>query len=166
MGLPIGRRAFLSGGLGLASVWMLGLTPDISPRMGLRVLSAAEAAVIEKAARAYFPNGVFSHDFGDIDVVDRVDHYVAEGMDEVRRVAFRGILHALEWGAVMTVGARFSLLDDGSAREVLQAWGDPVILPRRIASDALKAVLGMAYLSHPRVLDAIGWRAACGGGRA
>lgn len=159
----VARRSLLLGGISLAAVWAVGVVPAVAN--GLRVLSPLEAAVIDRAAAAYFPDGRLPVRRADVNVVQRVDDYVADGMDAVRRNAFRAVLLGLEWGTLMATGARFTALGEEEARAVLTAWGDPEVLPRRIAIDALKAVLGMAFLSHPAVLDAIGWRASCSGGR-
>ena len=40
----------------------------------------------------------------------------------------------------------------------------PDVFVRRVAADALKVVLGMAYFAHPDVLAHMGWRAECGNG--
>lgn len=165
MGALVTRRAFVAA-LGATAIagsstaW--SLAPGL-PDRGLQVLTATEHAVVKALADLYFPGVHLPLSGTQAGVPAEVDRILAEVMDPMRAAAFRYVLRALEWGTLASRGRRFSALDRDVQLEVLAAWSAPEPVPRRVAGDSLKAVLGMAYFAHPEVKRALGWRLGCGG---
>lgn len=158
------RRAFLAG-LGATAAAGSGTAWSLSPGLpdhGLRVLTITEHRVVRALADLYFPGIHLPLSGSQAGVPEEVDRILAEVMDPLRASAFRYVLRALEWGTLAGRGQRFTALDAATQHEVLATWSTPAPVPRRVAGDSLKAVLGMAYFAHPDVRAAMGWRLGCG----
>jgi hypothetical protein len=153
----------LGGAVVAAGGGAWALTHHGPPATGHSVLTPTEVATVRAIAEVWLPAGGVAVDGPPVDVAAGVDRVVAELMDDTRRAGFRAILRTLELGTIARQGASFSALDLDTRRTVLETWGDPRILPRRLATDALRGALGMAYFGDPRVLAAIGWSRGCGG---
>lgn len=162
----ISRRALLRGGLAVAGavavVGMVKLPPVAS---GYQLLSWREVTICGAIADALFPRGVFPLSGRDAGVVEEVDRIVGEGFPALHAAGFRYLLRTLEWGTLASRGTAFSQLPVEEAREVLDVWRDPDLLPRRVAADVLRAVFAMAYFAHPDVQKAMDWRQLCAAGR-
>lgn len=161
------RRSFLKGTLALGATMALGsmaVLPSAAP--GLRALSSREGEIVAAVAEVLFPGDPFPVSGVEAGIVAEVDRIVDDSITEAAAVLFRYLLRTLEWGTLVSRGARFSDLPLADRAEVLAVWHEPGVLPRKIAFDALRAVLAMAYFSRPEVKAHIGWRAACGGGVA
>jgi hypothetical protein len=74
---------------------------------------------------------------------------------------FRALLLGLEWGTLASRGAPFTALPIAVRAEVLATWSDPSVFERRLAGDAFRLVLGMAYFQHPEILRHLGWAPGC-----
>lgn len=161
----IDRRTLLRGGLAAgASLALVGTLQLPAPAPGLLALSEREAEIVAAVAEVLFPGAPFPVSGVEAGVVAEVDRIVADSIPEVGATLFRYLLRTLEWGTLASRGVRFSDLDLVSRTEVLEVWHQPGVLPRKIAWDAMRMVLSMAYFSHPEVLAHLGWRAECGGG--
>lgn len=162
----VSRRAILNGALalGVSVAFGAGLRLDV-PAPGAWILSAEELAIVRATAEVMFPGAPLPLDGVEAKVAEEVDRLLVNLMGEPHASAFRYVLRALEWGTFASRGARFSQLDLADRAEVLDAWSDPRVLPRRVASDGLRLLLGMAYFNNPVILDAIGWRVDCAGRR-
>jgi hypothetical protein len=160
----VSRRAVLNGAiaLGVSVAFGAGLRLD-SPAPGAWILSSEELAILRAVAIVMFPGDPLPIDGIDAGVAEEVDRLLVDLMGEPQASAFRYVLRALEWGTFASRGARFSQLDPHERGEVLDAWSDPAILPRRVASDGIRLLVGMAYFRNTVVLDAIGWRVDCRG---
>jgi hypothetical protein len=165
MGALISRRTVLISGVTAGSLMAVagGLFVETRPAVGALVLSQAELDVVESAARVLFPPGFFAASGGDGETATEVDRLLADVIDPPAVVPFRAMLGALEWGTLVSRGTRFSLLSTEEAKHVLDIWASENPAPRRVAFDSLQAILGMAFLRRPRVIEAIGWRAGCFG---
>jgi len=119
--------------------------------------------VVEAVAEVLFPGDPFPVNGREAGVAAEVDRIVGEVLEPVPAAGFRYVLRALEWGTFASRGRRFSRLPASARAEVLSTWKAPEQMTRRVAGDSLRAVLGMAYFSHPEVLASMGWRATCGG---
>ncbi len=166
MSRGVSRRGLLASGAALLAVGAggglsLALGP---PAPGALVLSDRELRVVGAAAEAMFPGAPLPLDGIQAAVAARVDEIVADLMDPLRRAAFRYVLRVLEVGTMARRGRPFSALPVHTRQVVLERWSEPEVVPRRVAGDSLRAVLGMAYFSHPDVLASIGWERGCGGG--
>jgi hypothetical protein len=164
--MGISRRGVLLGGMaagaGLAAVAATGAAIEVGiPAEGLRVMSARELAVVRALAEVMFPRGAFPLDGLEAGVAEEVDRLLAEVLDPLHASGFRTLLHTLEWGTLASRGATFSALPAAERAEVVRIWADPSVFARRIAGDAFKIVLGMAYFAHPAVLRTIGWSTGC-----
>jgi len=163
----VSRRSFLGASVGVAAaIAVAGVVhlPGAAP--GRWILSFAELATVAAVADALFPRGSMPLSGVEAGVVEEVDRIVGEDLEPIHAAGFRYLLRALEWGPIYSHGARFSQLSVADRDEVLAIWSEPSVLPRRIASDALKMVMGMAYFKNPRVLDAMGYRQLCRRGTA
>ena len=163
----LNRRALLLAGAAAASLAAAGVSvavlPDAAP--DLHVLSDDERAVVAALGEAFFPAGSpLGVSAADVDLPRRVDALLAEDLDPVVAPVFRDLLEALEGGTLVSRGATFSALPLEVRREVVATWAGPVILPRRLAYDALKSVLGMAFFNAPEVVARVGWSPRCHGG--
>lgn len=161
----VSRRALLGGvGVALAAAGggTYGLLPG-APAEGFRVLTPAEIRVLDAIADVFFPGVHFPISGSRAGCAAKVDAILDDVMEPLHANGFRYVLRALEWGTLASRGRYFTELDRVAQREVLETWAEPEVVPRRIAGESLKAVLGMAYFSHPDVQRAIGWRAGCGG---
>lgn len=159
------RRAVLGGaGLTVAAAgggaW--SLAPGF-PAAGFEVLTAREVRVVNAIADVFFPGVHFPVSGSEAQVAAGVDRVLADVMDPLHASGFRYVLRALEWGTLASRGRFFSDLPRVEQLEVLETWTEPDVVPRRIAGESMKAVLGMAYFAHPDVQAAMGWRAGCGG---
>ena len=161
----LSRRALLVGTVGALGAVTVGSRLRLrQAAFGARVLSREEMRVVGALAEAMFPAGHFPVDGLEAGVPEEVDRIVATVLPSVQRTAFRYVLRALEWGTAASRGQRFSHLSVQERLEVIEVWATPSVLARRISFDSMKAVLGMAYFSHPAVLETIGWSTGCGGG--
>lgn len=162
----ISRRAVLAGGGSLLAASTVGGVWTAAPKNaaeGMQALSALECEVVAALADAFFPGVHFPLSGTQAGVPAAVDRIVAEVLEPVHAQGFRAILRALEWGTVASRGRRFTGLTRSEQLDVLETWTEPTVLPRRVAGDSLKAVLGMAYFAHPDIQAAMGWRVGCGG---
>ena len=131
------------------------------PGSGMTILSAQETDVVEAAASVLFPSGVFPVSGGDGFTAPEVDRILAEVLDPKAVIPFRSMLAALEWGTLISRGTRFSRMGPEEAASVLDVWGSENPFPRRVAFDSLQAVIGMAFMRRPEVLESVGWRTEC-----
>lgn len=138
----------------------------LAPGVGRRVLSGGEMDIVRAVAEVMFPAGNFPVDGLTANVAEGVDQLLHEQFPAVHVAGFRAVLRGLEWGTFVSRGAPFSALSSEERSEVLTVWTTPAVLTRRVASDALKVILGMVYFAHPDVLSFIGYRATCNGGSA
>jgi hypothetical protein len=167
MGAMVSRRSLIIGAVSsAAAIATVGVARLDPPAVGRRVLSEEEAAIVAATALTMFPRGVFPVDGVEAGVVENVDLYLADHMPAVHAAGFRYLLQGLQWGPLYSHGARFTELSPAARTEVLQIWGEPSVLARRVALDALKAVFAAAWIRSPDVQRTMGWRASCGGGVA
>jgi hypothetical protein len=136
------------------------------PAPGAKVLGATELEVLRKLAEVMFPKGTFPIDGVEAGVAEEVDRIVADVLEPIHANGFRTLLHTLEWGTLAGRGSRFTSLPLEERAEVVRIWSDPTVFTRRVAGDALKVVLGMAYFAHPTVIARIGWSLGCAAGGA
>ena len=161
------RRSFLATGLTVAMLGAAGVVvvrlPAADPSR--RVLSAEEAIVVAALGDALFPAGSpIGISAADVDIVHAVDELLGEYLEPVVADVFRHTLQALEGGTLASRGTRFSLLPIEQRIEVMETWGDPAVMPRRMASDALRLVMGMSFFNVPKVRQSLGWIPPCGEG--
>jgi hypothetical protein len=157
----IGGVAAVAAGSGVAGLAGWGATV---PAPGARVLSAVELAVVGGIAEVMFPGAPFPVDGIEAGVPEEVDRILADVLQPVHAAGFRAFVQSLEWGTLASRGKRFSVLSREERADVLERWLSPDIFARRVAADALRIILGMAYFAHPAVLAHMGWRAECGNG--
>ena len=152
----------LQGGvtLGASIACGAGLRLDV-PAAGAFVLSVEELAIVRSLAEVMFPGAPLPKDGVQAQVAEGVDRLLYEYLGDPHSSALRYVLRAVEWGTLASRGARFSALSVEVRAQVLDKWADPTVLPRRVALDGLKLLMGMAYFRDPDVLDAIGWRVGC-----
>ena len=159
----LSRRTFVASAV-LASLGALGVYEGMLPDagVGFAVLGGDEPLIVAAVADAFFPPG---NPVGvaarDIDLAARVDLLLADALEPQIVLAFRYVLRALEDGTRLSRGTRFSRLDLDTRREVVNVWGDDAVVPRRMALDALKIVLALAWFNEPEVAAALGWTPSC-----
>ncbi len=131
------------------------------PAEGLRVLSAREVQIVEALARVLFPPGIFPVHGGDGGTAPQVDLLLADIFPSQAVTPFRYVLRAIQMGTLLARGRHFHELSVEEAQEVVSIWAGDDPLPRRLASDSVKLVLGTAFFRRPEVKAAIGFRAEC-----
>jgi hypothetical protein len=165
LSLPISRRALLASGVAVGMATVGGSLVHLGgPAPGLKVLTAREARLVEAVAAVFFPPGIFPVHGGDGGTVAGVDTFLADQVDPQAVAPFRYLLRALDMGTLFSRGRPFTSLSADEAEAVLQTWAHDEPVPRRLAADSLKVVVGMGFLRRPEVLGAIGWRESCRGG--
>lgn len=161
------RRRLLAGSAAAALAAAGGITViEGTPAPGALLLTVRELAIVEAMAEVMFPGEPFPIDGVQAGVPAEVDRIAAQVLEPIHAHGFRALLHTLEWGTLASRGTPFSALPRDERAMVLERWLTPDLFTRRIAAEAFKVVLGMAYFAHPTVLAHIGWRSSCGGGSA
>jgi len=156
------RRTLLIAGAAAAVAGTgVGVVHLGRPAAGYRVLSGREIKVVEALARVLFPPGVFPVHGGDGGTAPGVDHLLAEVFPPHTVPPFRYVLRAIQLGTLLARGRHFHELPVDEAAEVVAIWAGDDPLPRRLASDSVKLILGTAFLRRPEVKAAIGYRAEC-----
>lgn len=162
----LSRRTLLLGGASLAGLAAVGVPASVLPAAapGFRILSESEGALVAAIGEALFPAGnPLGIAAADVDLPLLVDDLMAEELDPVVQPVFRYLLRGLEVGTVASRGSTFGGLSLEERRDVLENWSDNAVFPRRLAYDALKSVLGMAFFNAPAVTERIGWYPTCHG---
>lgn len=167
-GPRLSRRHLL---LGSAAVALAGSTGAVlalrlsAPAEGYTVFNDEELGVIRALSELWFPAGVFPVDGLQAGVPRKADEIARMILLPVQMAGFRYVLRTLEWGTVARWGKPFTELTVEERGVVVGRWSAAEPVARRTAIDAVKAVLAMAYFSHPDVLQTIGWRVGCGLGK-
>ncbi|MDP2316148.1 MAG: gluconate 2-dehydrogenase subunit 3 family protein [Pseudomonadota bacterium] len=160
------RRNLLLSGTAAAGLTAVGVPvsvlPDAAP--GFQLLSGGEIELVTAIGEAFFPEGnVFGVSAADVDLPALVDALMAEELDPIVQPVFRYLLRVVDAGTLASRGAGFAALSLADRRAVLENWSDNAIFPRRLAYDALKSVLGMAFFNAAAVTDHVGWSPTCHG---
>jgi hypothetical protein len=162
--LGITRRKLLVGsgvGAGLAAIGCAGAAVSLRAAPGARMLSPGELAIVDAIAEVVFPGAPFPLSGVEAGVAAEVDRILAEMFHPIHARGFRALLEGLEYGTLASRGTAFSRLPVEARFDVLATWSDPAVFHRRIAGDAFRLVLGMAYFQHPEILAHMGWRTGC-----
>ncbi len=163
----LSRRHLLLGSAAVAMAGGAGAVLALrlsSPAVGFVSLNDEELGVVAALSELWFPAGVFPVDGLEAGVPRRVDEITGEILAELQLAGFRYVLRTLEWGTIARWGQTFTQLSIADREVVVGRWSEATPVARRTAIDAVKAVLAMAYFSHPEVVKTIGWRVGCGGG--
>ncbi len=162
--MSFSRRALLLSGSALAGLTAVGVPISVLPGAapGFRLLSGGEIELVAAIGEAFFPPGSpLGISATDVDLPVLVDGLMAEELDPVVQPVFRYLLRAIDAGTLASRGASYASLSLEERRSVIETWSDNAIFPRRLAYDALKSVLGMAFFNAPAVTDRIGWMSTC-----
>ncbi|MDP2309497.1 MAG: gluconate 2-dehydrogenase subunit 3 family protein [Pseudomonadota bacterium] len=160
------RRALLFSGTAAAGLTAVGVPVSVLPAAapGFQLLSQGEVHMVSAVGEAFFPaDSALGVSFLDVDLPLLVDTLLTEELDPVVQPVFRYLLRAIDAGTFASRGATFVSLSLEDRRAVLDTWSDNAVFPRRLAHDALKSVLGMAFFNAPAVTDRIGWSPTCHG---
>ena len=132
--------------------------------LGGRVLSAGERGLVLALGEALFPPGnPLGVSAADVDIAGLVDELIGDFLDPVAAPVFRYLLRGLDAGTFASRGAAFGALPLAARREMLDTWADNAVLPRRLAYDTFKTVVGMAFFNDARAKAAVGWTVECQG---
>jgi hypothetical protein len=165
----LSRRTLMLSGAAFAGVTAFGVPEAVlpPPSAGFQVLSDGEASLVEALGDAFFPPGnPLGVAAADVDLPLRIDTLLADELDPVVQPVFRYLLKAIDMGTLASRGAGYAALSLEDRRAVLDTWADNAILPRRLAFDALKTVVGMAFFNTPEVTATLGWFPRCHQGTA
>ena len=159
----ISRRQMwvVGGSLGAAAVLGGGFAWLHPPAPGLLLLCEDECEIVEALARVLFPPGMFPVHGGDGHTAPLVDQVLAREVDPISATPFRYLLRSVQLGTLISRGRRFTDLGPDEARSVVDVWSSGAVFPRRLMSDSLQVVLGMAFFRRPEVIEAIGWHQSC-----
>ncbi len=129
---------------------------------GVRRLGRGEAAFVAAAADALFPSGGAVEPSGSqAGVLAYVDDYL-DRMTPRTRLLVRLLLFLFQHATVFFPARhplgfrRFSSLPPEQQVEVLSAWSQSRLFPRRLAFMSLRAILTMGYFADPAVLRRLG----------
>ena len=117
--------------------------------------------IVEALARVLFPPGIFPVHGGDGHTAPLVDQVLAREVDPISATPFRYLLRSVQLGTLISRGRRFTDLGPDEAHSVVDVWSSGAVFPRRLMSDSLQVVIGMAFFRRPEVIDAIGWHQNC-----
>lgn len=159
------RRALLVAGGAVAAATGLGvpITHLPAPARGLRLFSEGEVGLIAALGEAFFPPGnPLGASAADVDLPALLDALIFDLLDPVVGPVFRYLLRGFALGTLASRQAPFESLSLEDRREVLANWADNDVLPRRMAYDTFKTLLGMAFFNTPESRAAVGVEAgAC-----
>lgn len=168
MQLPeVTRRSFLSGALrgagaiALVPAFAVGCAPERAREApsDLRVLGAAEWALLEAIADTFVPRGgAFEPGARDVDLATRVDAYLAgERVEIVRGV--RGALWLVEWASPLASGrlGRFSALDAEARIACIDALRTSGLATLREVFAGLKTLCLFLFYATDASWSAIGY---------
>jgi len=123
-------------------------------------LTGAERAVIDAVAVTIFPGGPGPP--GDrVGVADFIEDYLRQGIDPVPGRLLRSAFRAIEYGAVIGAGARFTRLSAPRREALLEAFERHPWATLRSAVAAMKFLVSLAYFEHPAVREACGIGRVC-----
>lgn len=88
-----------------------------------------------------------------------VDVVLADILLPASVIPFRYSLFGLDYAARVS-GTSLHSMDVDERLALLGQWSEGS-LPQRLSHDGVKAVLGLAYFNHPRVLEAVGFDLRC-----
>jgi hypothetical protein len=126
--------------------------------------SVSRRALVDAVAVTLFPGNPGPP--GDaVGVGDFVERYLVEGVEPRESRLLRALFAAIEWGAVLAGGVRFTRQSPAQRRAFLAALEQRGGGLLRAAMLALKSVISMAYLGDPAVLEVAGIERLCGGAR-
>jgi hypothetical protein len=158
--MALSRRVLLLSGAAMAAVSAVGVEAVSLPSAaeGRRLLSLGELDLVRAVGEALFPPGNPMGIAADVvDLGEAVDALVGDYMDPIVAPVLRYLLRALDVGTTASRGVPFGSLSLEDRRAVLDTWADNAVLPRRLAYDTFKTILGMAFFNSEAVRDAAGW---------
>jgi hypothetical protein len=142
------------------ATWRLFLGYPRPPRC-YSLLAAREVAFIDSVAAAVFPpGGGIPISGADAELPSYVDSYLGLLPAHLRRQV-RAMLMLFEQATFFFPAPgpkgrrRFSGLSPEQRMAVLTGWSESRVFLRRLAFTALRAVLTMGYLGHPRAMRAV-----------
>lgn len=165
------RRTFLKalGGTGATLVGAIGMRIggfwwDQTPSAKMKLLSSHEILIVQTMAEALFPGDLGMPAGNQVGLPDFVDHYLAS-VSETTANLLRLLLHAIDDMAIFAdMGVtRFHLRPLEDRIEILRAWDESWLGPRRGAFTSLKLIFGMGYCERPEVIQAAGLDYTCTG---
>ena len=127
-----------------------------------RVLAHREAVFLAAAAEAVFPpGGAIPVSGREADLPGYADHYL-DALPRHLRLQVRALFLLMEQATIVFPAPapwgrrRFSALSPEQRIAVLESWSESRLFARRLVFTALRAVLTMGYLGHPRSMRAVG----------
>ena len=131
------------------------------PPRPYRLLAAREVAFLDSAAAAVFPaGGAIPLSGADAELPRYADSFLGS-LPVHLRLQVRAMLMLFEQATLVFPAPRpqgrrrFSALSPEQRVAVLAGWSESRLFPRRLAFTALRAVLTLGYLGHPRALRAV-----------
>lgn len=122
----------------------------------LRLLAPREVAFLDAAAEATFPaGGAVPLSGREADLPGYVDSFLLS-LPSHLRLQIRAMLMLFEQATIFFPAPgrwgrrRFSVLSAEQQVAALRGWSESRLFPRRLAFTALRAVLTMGYLGHPK----------------
>lgn len=157
------RRTFILSGASLAAIAGTGIPAGYLPDAADAhfVLSTGELGLVQSIGEAMFPPGnALGVSAFDMAFSSRVDALL-DDMDPMAIPAFRYLIRTLNIGTLASRGALFVDLPLDVRKEILQNWSWDGLVPRRMAYDLLRTVLGLAFFGDPQVKAAIDYEPTC-----
>ncbi len=158
LGAATAAVSVMGAGAGVASWWR---QPADAP---FSVLSADEAQFVRAWSGAAFPGGATLATDGATANLDRFFDGVLAHVPDTQQHLLRLLLHALDNGAIVWSGSRFTSLSSNDARTVFHTLLAHDIAEVRGAAQSLTVLLGMGYSTHPDVAPVMARWHRCGYG--
>lgn len=162
--MHLSRRRVIIGAATVAALAALGVRvtrlPGAAPSH--RLLSDDEFVLVTAIADGLFPPGNPLGVAGnEVAVAEEVDRLLATELDPEMRLVFRYLIRGLDLGTVASRGRSFAALDTEARADVMRVWSDSSVVPRRMAFEGIKLVVGMAFMNDPKIVAATGWEFSC-----
>lgn len=156
----ISRRRVLALGVGCGALLLAGGVVTRRALGAPATLTAGDRAVVDAIAVTIYPGNPGPP--GDrVGAADFVDAYLRDGLEPGGAKLLIALFRAVEYGAAIGLGGRFTHLPPAKRQAFLAAFEGHRSLLVRSAMTALKVVITLAYFDHPAVEEAAGIRRSC-----
>ena len=138
---------------------------DQTAETGFVHLSQEEIDFVQSFSSAAFPvTKAINFGGGDAELPAFFDQTLSNLADTDRKLV-RLLLHGLDHIPLATHGTRFRKLDLDARQDLMEAWGGHDSTLMRQAVQLLLTLLGMGFLTHPKVAPFVSEWHGCGYGR-
>jgi hypothetical protein len=160
--MKVSRRMFFgvaAGGLMVAGGGGALVVGPLPTGGAYKAFSDAEGVTLQAFSEALFPAAVLGVSVKEAELMARLDAYV-DGFFGRERHLTRLMVRLMDLRARADGGAPLHQLDEARRVALLQRWESSGGV-WAMGMQAIRALCAMAYFSHPRVQQSIGWGVGC-----